>query len=163
MRKGFTLIELLVVVLIIGILAAVALPQYEKVVEKSRAAEARIILKKMLDNIDLCLLEKGTYSECMNKDIVFQGFEQYSPNILAFSTKDFSYSLLFFPMASRTSGDYRLMAISPALYKQISGGVNLDGAGVYCAGLTTKGDGICRAMSGQAPVLESDGVKTYPL
>lgn len=50
MKKGFTLIELLVAVIIMTLLVTMAVPLYEKTVEKSRAAEARALLKKMADS-----------------------------------------------------------------------------------------------------------------
>ena len=66
---GFTLIELLVVVLIIGILAAVAVPQYQKAVEKSRIAEARLVLNTIHKGYQLCVLQHGTDSKCNSTSV----------------------------------------------------------------------------------------------
>ena len=58
-KNGFTLIEMLVVVLIIGILAGVALPQYNKAVAKSRFAEAFANLKTIAQADEVCRMGKG--------------------------------------------------------------------------------------------------------
>ena len=57
--KGFTLIEMLVVVLIIGILAGVALPQYKKAVEKTHLAEALLTISSLQKSVDIYILSKG--------------------------------------------------------------------------------------------------------
>ena len=64
--KGFTLIELLVVVLIVGILAAIAIPQYFKTVEKSKLGEANAVFNTIKSAQERYRANGGLYASDLN-------------------------------------------------------------------------------------------------
>ncbi len=61
-RKGFTLIELLIVVVIIGILAAIAIPKFANTKEKAFVASMKADLKNLVNAQEGYFADKGTYA-----------------------------------------------------------------------------------------------------
>ena len=98
-NKGFTLIEILIAVLIIGILAAIAVPQYQKGVEKSKALQGLTLLKSVIEAINVYYLANGVYPSSFDKlDISiptsFNGTQRFIMNTgFALSNKDWSLDL----------------------------------------------------------------------
>jgi len=58
-QKGFTLIELMIVIAIIGILAAIALPQYQTYTKKARFSEVVLATSSVKGLVDVCFQTRG--------------------------------------------------------------------------------------------------------
>jgi type IV pilus assembly protein PilE len=113
-RSGFTLIELLVVVLIIGILAAIAVPQYFKVVEKGRFAEATSCFSTLRGAQERYFLKNNTYTGVLTElDTVCSAGKAFAAPVLTGGTA-YTATLLRTPAAPAPYGAYTVTYLGPS-------------------------------------------------
>ena len=151
---AFTLIELLVVVLIIGILASVALPQYQKAVKKSRAVEALTTIRSTVPAIEEYILANGEFPTSWDQLSVTRPTDRHYNYILIDGRLDVGAGdklvpfLWFSQFAPDVDGRHRLFCY---YIKEDTDSIKQERAA------------ICKSLGGGTPQIGITGSTLFPL
>ena len=127
--RGFTLIEVLITVVIVGILAAIALPSYKNQIQKTRRSDAKSALIAAAGQMERYMTERGTYASATLG----------SGGVYPSTTQNGYYMLT---LANLTASTYTLRA-APAGPQ----------VGDPCGTMTYTDQGV-KGVSGSLPVIE---------
>ena len=143
-NAGFTLIELLVVVLIIGILAAVALPKYQVAVDKTKFMEMLTGCRKLAQAIDVYYLATGEYPKYWTDlDITLSGCQASTTHWSDLYCKNFSIDLN--PTTFNAADvDFRVIRTG----KLFNCVYTFETKKLVCTGADPRGKAVMRSMCG---------------
>lgn len=155
MKKAFTLIELLVVVLIIGILSSIALPQYQKAVEKARFTTYQTLGGSLAQAVRIAYLDDNTWPTSWDQLVVSLPGDmntQTANNVGICRKNSKMFCCITFPNSAGVAGAVRCGDNSYHLaYVRsyaLQNGTPASSMGAACIAKEEKYKSICKSISG---------------